>query len=208
MDWFKLSSKLPRDPRWKQLSPKAKVAYIEWACELAEHETDGVYYAGPKPPAYVAEFLAADLAEDRGGGYYFVPAFLKWNPTRADMDAKRNAGRKGAAARWQSESHANRKAGANAVPNAEVEVERDLETEPKAELRSVPGNPHQPTHDQLALADNLSDAITPGVIVMLNKRFGVGEVSDVLRSMHGFGANPEDWVAYLRGILNARREAM
>lgn len=119
MEWFKVSSLLPTDPKWKRLSPRAKVAYVEWTCEIAQHETDGVYVAIGKPAPHVKELLAADLVEQHPDGYY-IPAFLKWNPSHAELDANRiarsNAGRKAARIRW-----------GDANPMQELEVERELE---------------------------------------------------------------------------------
>jgi hypothetical protein len=120
VEWFKLSSKLPRDPKWKNLSPRAKVTLIEWACEVAEHETDGVFHLGKaRPPSEVKELLAQGLVEKHPNGY-LIPAYLKWNRTKAEMDADRNARRnaasKAARTRWGD---------AGAMPEVEVEEETE-----------------------------------------------------------------------------------
>src|SRR3954471_13921129 len=90
MEWFKLSTKLPRDPKWKRLSDRAKVAYIEGICEIAEQETDGVFNGDHSEAG--DELVAAGLAEAVQEGYVF-PAYLKWNPSKDEIIGKRAEGR-------------------------------------------------------------------------------------------------------------------
>lgn len=88
-----MSSKLPRDPKWKLLSDRAKVTYVEWACEVAEQETDGHYSVAGKDPRCVPELIAAGLILPAKQGGYFLPAFLKNNRSHAEMSADRERAR-------------------------------------------------------------------------------------------------------------------
>jgi hypothetical protein len=151
MEWFKLSSKLPRDPKWKQLSPKAKVAYIEWACEIAEHETDGEYTAGAKPPRYVAEFLETGLAEDLGRGRFYLPAFLKWNKTHAEMEAEREKARERGRRSGKLRAKVGRTHATSSATEVEVEVEKGTTTQSAA--KKTPRTPRQ----RNALVDVLAE---------------------------------------------------
>lgn len=81
-----MSTKLPRDPKWKRLSDRAKVAYIEGICEIAEQETDGVFHDVHSRVGN--ELVAVGLAEAVQEGYVF-PAYLKWNPSKDEIAEKR-----------------------------------------------------------------------------------------------------------------------
>lgn len=203
-----MSSKLPRDPKWKVLSTRAKVAYVEMACEVAEQETDGVYtpVARAASPTEL-ELLSVGLIERRGRDF-FLPAFTKWNLTRAQLDGKRMAGAKGAAIRWTNGKRiagamASANGSANGSPNREVEVEVEPEEE-TTKARPTDGNPNQPSHDQIYLAERIGD-LSAGAIVKLNKAYGRLEVESAMRELHGFP--PEERInspfAYLEAICQA-----
>ena len=180
MEWFRLSTKLPRDPKWKRLSPRAKVAYIEWACEIAEQETDGLYYATGSTPRYVDELLEAGLVVAVAEGYE-LPAYLKWNRTHAEMEADRQArsesGRKAANARW----HAKRMPDASDVrmQEGEGEVEREIE-EPKT------------------IAPRKRDALFDAVVQVCGinpadlTKMGRGPINRALAELRGVGATPAE----------------
>ena len=192
MDWFKLSTKLPRDPKWKRLSPSAKAAYIEAICEVAEQETDGIFHA---PHSRIgADWVAVGLAEEVVEGYRF-PAYLKWNPSHADVVARRTAGRKAARSRWGTgEPNANRIAPPNTEVEVEVEVEKDAKHTPAA---SSNNNPFQPTDRQMLFADRLG--ITVPQVVKLNREYGIAAALSAMEQLHGFPPdepvqNPYGWL--------------
>lgn len=215
MEWFRLSTKLPRDPKWKRLSPRAKVAYIEWACEIAEQETDGIYYAGGSTPRYVDELIEAGLVVTVAEGYE-MPAFLKWNKSHDEMEADRKArsesGRKAANARW----HAKRMPDAQASPmqEVEVEVEREVETT-TTRSKAASAVSERPSHDHVYLVSKINERwgeggnLSMGAVQRFISRYGFAATDGALRELHGFP--PEDPVrsayAYVDAILAGRETA-
>jgi len=213
MTWVKLDDGFPTHPKVIGLSDAAFRAHVTGICYAAQHLTDGWVPMTIAKQRAIAELIGVGLWAESIAGVdhldgYWIHDYLDYNPSRTDVLAERSkkqaAGRAGGQA--AAKARASRLPGE--VSNPRPDPSRPEPDPSKTDLRSVPTNPFQPTHDQLYLAEKLDESITPGVVVNLNKRFGISEVSDVLRSMHGFGANPDDWVAYLTGILNARAEAM
>lgn len=98
MQWLKLSAKFTRDPKIGALPLKVRWAYLHSLCEVADLETDGVYrFEGPA--AVAAALVAAGLWEPTNGGY-LIPVWGKWNPSKAQLDAKRIASSNAARKRW------------------------------------------------------------------------------------------------------------
>jgi hypothetical protein len=149
VEWFKLSAKFTRDPKIIALSPKARWAYLHSLCEIADHESDGLYRPEGKPNTISRELVTAGLWVPAAGGEYRVPVWTKWNPTKAQLDAKRNASSNAARKRWaqprQPDSHSQ--------SDAEVDREVDVENPPSASAEGKRGR----TENQ-ALASVLLDA--------------------------------------------------
>lgn len=179
MDWFKVSTKLPRDPKWKRLSSRAKVAYIEWTCEIAEQETDGIYHAAGKTPAYVDELLEAGLVVAVAEGYE-LPAFLKWNPSRTDLERQREAGR----ARQSRRRNAVTPAVSHTESGStEVEVERERE-EPTTKTQHLAPRKRDALFEAVAEVCGINrDELTPS---------GRGALNKAVAMLRGVGASPED----------------
>jgi hypothetical protein len=218
MEWFKLSTKLPRDPKWRALSPQAKVLYIEWACEIAEQETDGVYHLAGRAPRGTAELLAKGLILSHDEGYY-LPAFLKWNTTREEMEqrriSKRQAGAKGGRI-------SKRKARASTADKAEVELEVEKESEnqdlaslreaPKARTPSVlgeallaPDSRAQYLHGRLVQADERWRKVNPAALVKFGKEYGADLVITALSFCYEEGASPLEPYPYLQAVCERIR---
>lgn len=125
MEWCKLYATFATDPKVIGLSDRAFRAYVEAMCYATLHETDGAYYW---PQAKVLPELQAAGLVDEGGT---IHGWLSRQRTRAEVDAKRNAGRNAARIRW-----------GNATPNAEVEVEVEVEEtrtiRPKKQAKTNP----------------------------------------------------------------------
>jgi hypothetical protein len=186
---------------------------------------EGVWFRGYAPGSkddyawtvreVVADLVALGMWDEVEGGYQ-IHDYLDYNPSRekvlAERAKKQAAGKAGGKASAEARAQASAQAESKPVPVPkpipEPVPEPFSESTSKAALRSVDNNPNQPTHDQLYLAGKLDDTITPAVIVKLNKRYGVPEVCDVLRSLRDFKGEMVDPVAYVTGILNARQEAM
>ena len=207
MEWFKLSALLPTDPKWKPLSPRAKVAYIEMACEIAQHETDGIYHAGGRAPRWLDELIEAGLVVTVAEGYE-VPAFLKWNKTHDEMEAQREARRR-AGALGGSKKASNRQALANDTSVPEVEVEREVE-EPTTRSKTADAPTRRPSHDHAYLVSKINERwgekggnLSMGAVQKFISRYGFSETDSALRALHGFP--PEEPVrsayAYVDAIL-------
>lgn len=104
-----LSANFADDPDVQRLSLKARWGYVEMMCYCRRHETDGEYLAAGKLPAYYEELIAAGLLEEIGHPVYRLPAYLKWNHSKADLKSirergdSRSAGAKRAArVRWDA----------------------------------------------------------------------------------------------------------
>ena len=112
MSWVKIDDRIFDNPKIAALSDAAKVAYLESLTYCARELTDGFVphkkakdYAG-KPR--VVQELVPHLWEPVNAGF-LVHDYLKYNPTRAEVMAKKQAvstarskaGSQGAATRWQ-----------------------------------------------------------------------------------------------------------
>lgn len=61
-----------------------------------------------------------------------------------------------------------------------------MNDQPTAPSASSDPNPNQPTPDQLYLAEQLDETLTPAAIVKLNKAHGRINVTDAMRQLRGF----------------------
>lgn len=159
------------DPKVIGLSDRAFRRYVEAMCYTTLHETDG-WALWPQDKAS-AELRAAGLLTDMG----FINSWTKRQRTKADVDAKRIAGRNAATKRWGNGSP-------NAGPNTEVELEVDVETAKQEPAARSSSNPHQPLERQLYFGERLD--VTIPAIVKLNKAHGREFVLSAMEQLHGF----------------------
>jgi len=93
VDWFKMSATVALDPKIRRLSVRARWAFVEIIAQCALLESDGDWYAEGALPAYYFELIGEGLVEEVAHPHYRVPAYLKWNPSKAELQAKRDAAR-------------------------------------------------------------------------------------------------------------------
>lgn len=182
MDYVKVKTRLRDDPKVIGLSDAAFRAFIHALCWSGEHETDGVVPLALIPRGCRRALADSGLLIIRESEAVF-PNWGKHQLTRAEMDAKRIAGRNAARSRW-----------GNATPSTEVEVQEEVEEEEhrnaegKGALRAVPTN--RPDEDQVYLASRLAKAwdqeLTIPALQKLNTAHGRVAVTDALRQLHGF----------------------
>lgn len=172
-----MSSTVALDLNNRRLSLRAKWAYVEIVSHCSLLETDGQWFAAGKAlPAYYAELINDGLLVEVEHPEYHVPAFLKWNPSKAQMDALREGARERQA---KSRGMSRRDIAGSSRTEVEVEVETEL-TKPQ------PLAPRR--RDELfeSVADvchiDISE-LTPAARGALNK--AVGDLRKV-------GATPED----------------
>lgn len=116
MEWCKLYATFATDPKVITLTDRAYRRYVDAMCYAALHETDG---RAPFPnDRYTRELESAGLVENG-----VIHGWLGRQRSKADVDAKRTAGRNAARIRWR-----NGKRNAEPTTEVEVEVERDVET--------------------------------------------------------------------------------
>jgi hypothetical protein len=97
------------DERLAGVSNTPKVLFLAMVCHCAAELTDGRVPASLMPVLYAQSkarkrdldvLLAAGLVEKLGNvpgspmaDDYYLPAYLKWNPSKADLEAEREAAR-------------------------------------------------------------------------------------------------------------------
>lgn len=118
MTWARIDDGFRDHPRFLDMS---SAAVGLWASSLAycnKHSTDGhvpvralAKLAPIETPkaraAMVAELLGRGAWEPAQDGGYLVHDFLDWNDSKAEVQKRREAGRRGAAARWGPDAHRN-----------------------------------------------------------------------------------------------------
>lgn len=108
MAWARIDDNFWANPKIVGAGNEAAGVYVRGIAYCAAHLTDGVVphsvvrllTATRKP---VGTLVANGLWEERDDGF-LIPDYLDFNPSRAEVEAKREAqregGRRGAAARW------------------------------------------------------------------------------------------------------------
>lgn len=194
MEWCKLYATFATDPKIQPLSDRAFRAYVEAMCYATLHETDGATFASNKG---TVELEAAGLMDRDASGRLVLHGWLNRQRSKADADAKRNAGRNAARIRWS-----------NAEPNTEleVEVEGELEkTRSNTRTASSNNNPLQPTDRQMFFAERLD--VTVAQVVKLNREYGTPAVLSAMEQMHGFPPEGavENVYGYLRTVASFKK---
>lgn len=93
MGWVKIDDGFTMHPKVIGLSLEAKWAYLEALCYAAKYETDGVVPAAVAANGSVrAELVAAGLWEN-GPASVSVHDYLLYNPSRSELEQKRNRSR-------------------------------------------------------------------------------------------------------------------
>jgi hypothetical protein len=107
MVWVKLDDRFAEHPKVESLSDSAFRAHVWALCYCGRNETDGFVPDGAArrrvAAGDVGELVGARLWDPAPGGFV-VHDFLAHNPTKAEIDSRREArseaGKKGAARRW------------------------------------------------------------------------------------------------------------
>jgi hypothetical protein len=102
------------DVEFIEAGPMAELLYIRVACFIKRKSLDGrlkrsqlTVAAGniPQPAKHAAQLVEVGLWVDEGDSWY-VPAYLKRNPTKADItavrDMQKEAGERGNHERWHT----------------------------------------------------------------------------------------------------------
>lgn len=134
---MKLWTTLHDDPGMKRLSDRAFRYYINaWSfCGL--HETDGRYEVFGKHPKMVAELVAAGkFIPTDDPDTFQIHGWGKRQRTVAELDARRNAAKEAADARWSKK----RKAKGNASRIAERNADETRRDESRGEQASEPSS--------------------------------------------------------------------
>lgn len=93
MGWVKIDDGFTMHPKVIGLSLEAKWAYLEALCYAAKYETDGLVPAAVAANGPVrAELVAAGLWEN-GPASVSVHDYLLYNPSRSELEQKRNRSR-------------------------------------------------------------------------------------------------------------------
>ena len=139
MTWVRVDDTLPRHPKVMGLATDVKWAYIEALCYCSQYLTNGVVPAGVISEKHQSALLDAGLFESSEEGY-LIHDYLKYNPSRENVQEKSRANRSAARKRWadvvQSETHSNGYAepmhGALGDVYVHVGVDLDVELRNKA----------------------------------------------------------------------------
>lgn len=148
MTWFKVDDRIFDNPKIAALSDRAKVSFFEGGTYCSRELTDGFIPAEKarsiaRTPKALKE-LVPHLWEPARGGY-MVHDYLKYNPTRERVMAEKEAlnktrseaGKKGAAARWQMDGKTDGKPSPFAIQND------------GKNMTPLPDNPPQPSGPDL-----------------------------------------------------------
>ena len=112
MSWVKLDDKFTGHTKVLAAGPEAAWLHIEGLCYCAQQETDGVIldtalvmltqYSKPKAGKLAARLVEVGMWERNGAGYV-IHDYLDYNPSRKELEArreiKRRAGRAGGLAK-------------------------------------------------------------------------------------------------------------
>ncbi len=218
MTWVKLDDHFDEHPKIAALSDSAMALWVTSIAYSNRNLTDGFvphqigvgglrYCDGNTIPP-IRELEHWGLWEEVEGGW-LIHDFFEFQPSRAQVEEQHRqkvaAGQAGGRASAQARASASAQAQSKPVPVPDSVPYELQEQEPQA---VVDNNPNQPTPDQLYLAEHLT--LTIPSLVKLNKAYGRVQVTDAMREVHGFGdaESIRESFAYLRSILNARREAV
>jgi hypothetical protein len=112
MAWLRIDDRVRTHPKIVQAGPAAAWLWFCGVCYCREHLTDGFIQTGMVPTLapgltavkkHVAALVAAKLWDERPGGYD-VHDFLDWNPSRAEVEAMREADKRRKRVGFQPES--------------------------------------------------------------------------------------------------------
>lgn len=168
MAWVKLDDQFPDHPKIERAGERAAWLFICGLCYCAEHLTDGRIPASKATrlasgaPSRVAALIREGLWV-KDGDEYVIPGYLDYQPTaekvkadRAEVSRKRaEAGRRGAAARWQPDGNGDGKPDGNEMapsPSPSL-VNTSQEREPTAAAPTLALSLLVPKHHQSHAAE-------------------------------------------------------
>ena len=111
MPWIRLEAGIAQNPKMLDLvgrkAHRAALGYVFGLAYCGAQETDGYIPRAALPflhltPKDAAALVAVGLWDATEGGW-LVPDWLDYQPSRLTIDAKREAGRRGACSRWHRE---------------------------------------------------------------------------------------------------------
>lgn len=146
MSWAKLDDHFPTHPKVIEVGGDAGWLYVCALCYSAEHLTDGKVLKRlvsrlsdrKKPLALAARLVAAALWRDHGD-HYEINDYLRYNPSRAQVEAEREAAR-------ERKANLGRKGGQSSrEPTVEVRLEEQSPV-PVPEVLSEPKKARQRTN--------------------------------------------------------------
>jgi hypothetical protein len=192
VSWVKLSDTFAEDPKIIGLTDRSFRAHVSAMCYCARHATDGVVpsaIAATFPAAAIAGLTAAGVWESLPLGDYLIHDWLEYNPSRAQIKAKRAAASNASRKRWgDAESNAERNASGIADGIADS-IDTALGVgDGSGQLRGIP--PDRPDEDQVYLAARIEETwgkpLGIPALQRLNTKFGRVLVTQKLRELHGF----------------------
>lgn len=100
MSWLKIDDRLWSHRKIVEVGDRALGVWLRLACWSAQHEEDGriprgilVMLTGSERSDQVQALLEAGMLDEGDQGSVFVHDFLKYNPSRSDLEAKREVDR-------------------------------------------------------------------------------------------------------------------
>lgn len=110
MSWVKLDDRFPLNPKVLPLSDKAFRSYITALCYAAQHLTDGYLPPGVIPGRSAAALVEAGLLT-RGTAGWMIHDYLKYNPSRDEVESRSESARHASRMRWADDSETERTRG-------------------------------------------------------------------------------------------------
>jgi hypothetical protein len=151
--WVKLDDRFPSHPKIVGLSDRAFRALITGFCHCGEHLTDG-YISKPVASAYATPKVQRELTtaglwvERAGGGGFDVHGFLDYNPTRVEVEEKREARARAGRVGGQRSAEARRQAFAS------TDAEASAEHTPSKGAAKVNPDPVPGTRTEVGVEEN------------------------------------------------------
>lgn len=153
MSWLRLDDAFPDHPKVAALSDAAFRAHVTGMAYCARHLTDG-FIPERKGREIAGDALDELMSSPRNGSPlwisvsdgYEIHAYLEYNPSREDVDGGRKlraeAGKKGAASRWNGKSHGKSHSKSHGkpmprTPNPEPNTHKDKTLSPSAAVENL-----------------------------------------------------------------------
>jgi hypothetical protein len=152
MQYVRLYTTIYSDPKAQRLSDKAFRYYINALAWSGHHDRNGEYEVAGKVPRFFPELVEGGFFEPTGTeGVFLIHGWDKRQASYVTREARSEAGKKGADARWHGKSHDTESSVGMANRNAREEKKRVDQTE------ATP-SPEKPARARDALFDALATA--------------------------------------------------